>query len=117
MIRRACACALLLGALSLQPAPHALAAEIALRGVSTCAHWTKGREENDARYEKIWLTGYFSGLAIALDINFWGTRGADELEAEAAWKWMDAYCAANAQSSLVHGAEKLFLERASRASK
>jgi hypothetical protein len=27
-------------------------------------------------------------------------------------KWKDGYCAANAHSSLVQGAEKLFLERA-----
>jgi hypothetical protein len=115
MKRPAFACALLLGALSLQPAPEALAAKnIALRGASSCAHWTKGREKNDAKYEKVWLTGYFSGLSIALDVNFWGDKGSDELDTETVWKWMDGYCAANAKDNLVQGAEKLFLERANK---
>ena len=112
MKRSALARAVLLGALSLQPAANALAADIALRGVSTCALWAKGRAQDDAKYEKTWLTGYLSGLAFGLDVNFWGTKGTDELDTEAVWKWMDRYCAANAQSSLVQGAEKLFLERA-----
>jgi hypothetical protein len=117
MKRSALACAVLLGALSLQPVPDTFAAEIALRGVPSCAHWVKGREQNDAKYEKTWLTGYFSGLAIGLDLNFWGSKGSDELEIETVWKWMDAYCAANAKSSLVNGAEKLFLERGRQLSK
>lgn len=117
MKRPALACALLLGALSLQPAPDAIAADIALRGASTCEHWTKGRGQNDARYEKTWLTGYFSGMSIALDINFWGNKGSDELDTETAWKWMDGYCAANAKNSLVQGAEKLFIERANKLNK
>lgn len=112
MKRPALACAVLLGALLLQPATNVLAAEIALRGASSCALWAKGRAQDDAKYEKTWLTGYFSGLAIGLDVNFWGTKGSDELDTETVWKWMDGYCAANAQSSLVQGAEKLFLERA-----
>ena len=87
-------------------------ADIALRGASPCAHWTKGRAQNDANYEKTWLTGYFSGMSIALDINFWGNKGSDELETETAWKWIDGYCAANTQNSLVQAAEKLFVERA-----
>jgi hypothetical protein len=114
MKRSAFACAAMLGALSLQPAPDARAADIALRGVPSCALWIKGREQNDAKYEKTWLTGYFSGLAIGLDVNFWGPKGSDELDPETVWKWMDGYCAANAQNSLVHGAEKLFLERANK---
>jgi len=112
MKQPALACAALLGALSLQPVTDALAADIALRGAPSCALWIKGREQNDAKYEKTWLTGYFSGLAIGIDVNFWGTKGSDELDTEVVWKWMDGYCAANAQSSLVQGAEKLFLERA-----
>jgi hypothetical protein len=112
MKRPALACAVLLGALSLQPAPDARAAAIALRGAPSCALWIKGRAQNDAKYEKTWLTGYFSGLAIGLDVNFWGPKGSDELDPETVWKWMDGYCAANATSSLVQGAEKLFLARA-----
>lgn len=117
MKRSACVCATLLAAIWLPHAPDAFAANIVLRGASSCAHWTKGREQNDAKYEKTWLTGYFSGLAIGLDLNFWGDKGADELETEAAWKWMDDYCAANAKNSLVQGAEKLFLERANKLNK
>jgi len=117
MKRPVIACALLLGALSLQPAPEAIAANIALRGASSCALWTKGRQQNDAKYEKTWLTGYFSGLSMALDVNFWGDKGSDELDTETVWKWMDSYCAANVKNNLIQGAEKLFLERAIKLSK
>jgi hypothetical protein len=118
MLRRtAFTCALLLAAFWLASAPDARAAEIAMRGASDCRLWTKGRAQNDASYEKAWLTGYFTGLAIGFDANFWGTRGKDELDSEAVWKWMDTYCAANPKNSLLKGAEKLFLERMRRAAK
>ena len=91
--------------------PDAHAKDIALRGASSCALWTTGRAKDDAKYEKAWLAGYFSGLAIALDVDFWGSKKGDELSSEAAWKWVDDYCAANPQKSLLQAAERLFLER------
>ena len=111
MKRIASACVLVACAHWLTPVRDAHAAEVALRGASSCALWTKGRAQGDAKYEKAWLAGYFSGLAIALDVDFWGSKKADELASEAAWKWVDDYCAANPDSSLVKAAEKLFLER------
>jgi hypothetical protein len=117
MKRSAFACALLLGVSWLPSSPDARAADIALRGAASCALWTKGRAQNDANYEKAWLTGYFSGLAIGFDTNFWGIRGKDELDSEAVWKWMDDYCTANPKNSLIKGAEKLFLERMRRPDK
>ena len=115
--RTAFICALLFGAFWLPSAPDAHAAGITLRGASDCVLWAKGRAHNDASYEKAWLAGYFTGLAIGFDVNFWGTRGKDELESEAVWKWMDEYCAANPKNSLLKGAEKLFLERLQRTAK
>ena len=115
MKRLVLACAL--AACALLPLQGLHAAEVALRGVPSCALWTKGRAQNDAAYERAWLAGYFSGLAIGFDIDFWGTKGTDVLDNEKVWKWMDDYCAANAQGSLVQGAEKLFLERMRRAAK
>ena len=109
MERIAFACLLAASACWLPPDAHAK--EVALRGASSCALWTKGRAQDDAKYEKAWLAGYLSGLAIALDVDFWGAKKADELSSEAAWKWVDDYCAANPQKSLVQAAEKLFLER------
>jgi hypothetical protein len=110
-----CALVAAMSGLTLPAQLHA--AEIALRGASSCTLWAKGRAQNDAKYEKAWLSGYFSGLALALDIDFWGTKGEDVLDNEKVWKWVDAYCAANAQNSLVQAAEKLFLERMHRTKK
>ena len=111
MKRPVFACAGLLAALALSPAPDASAANITMRGASSCALWVKGRAGKDASYEKTWLTGYFTGLSIGFDINFWGVPGKDELDNEALWKRVDAYCAQNAGHSLVQAAEKIFLER------
>lgn len=111
MKRPALARALLVGLLVTLISSSAGAAEIVLRGAQSCTVWSKGREQNDARYEKAWLTGYFSGLAIGTDINFWGAKGSDALEGDAVWTWMDRYCAANPKHSLVQAAEQLFLER------
>jgi hypothetical protein len=105
----ACAVALtLLGAAVVLPAA---AADVTLRGASNCAIWTKERAQDKAQYEKAWLSGYFSGLAMGMDVNFWGTKGRNEIENDAVWKWMDSYCAANPKDNLVTAAEKLFLER------
>ena len=105
----ACAAALtLLGAAVALPAA---AADVTLRGASNCAIWTKERAQDKAQYEKAWLSGYFSGLAMGMDVNFWGTKGRDEIDNAAVWKWMDSYCAANPKDNLVTAAEKLFLER------
>jgi len=111
------ACALLIALLLPLFAPSAAAAEISLRGAQSCTVWVKGRAQNDARYEKAWLTGYFSGLAIGTDINFWGTQGRDALDNDAVWKWIDRFCAAHAKDSLLKAAEQLFLERFRRETK
>jgi len=111
MKRTVFACAGLIAALVLAPAPDAAAADITIRGASNCALWAKGRAAKDATYEKTWLTGYFTGLAIGFDINFWGTKGKDELDNDALWKRVDAYCVENAGHSLVQAAEKIFLEQ------
>jgi len=109
------ACALAAGTWCPPPALHA--AEIALRGAPSCALWTKSRAKDDASYEKAWLAGYFSGLAIGFDVDFWGTKAGDVLDNEQVWQRMDEYCAADAQGSLLKPAEKLFLERMHRAGK
>ena len=97
--------------LALPAALPAQAANVALRGASNCALWSKGRAEGRAEYEKAWLAGYFSGLAIGTDVNFWGIKGRNEIDNDAVWKWMDRYCTAHPKDNLVTGAEKLFLER------
>jgi hypothetical protein len=102
---------LLLGLIVSLVAPGAVAADIALRGAQSCAVWAKARAQNDARYEIAWLTGYFSGLAIGTDVNFWGTKGRDLLETEVAWKWIDTYCAEHPKKNVIHAAEQLFVER------
>ena len=117
MNRTLAACALVAVTSGLTLPADLHAAEVALRGASSCALWTKGRAQDDAKYEKAWLAGYFSGLAIALDIDFWGTKGDDVLDNEKAWKSVDDYCAANPEKSLVQAAEKLFIERMHRAAK
>ncbi|KPK05966.1 MAG: hypothetical protein AMJ64_10405 [Betaproteobacteria bacterium SG8_39] len=111
MPRLSTACAASLAALGIFLSPLTQAANVALRGASTCAIWSKERAQERAQYEKAWLSGYFSGLAMGTDVNFWGTKGRDEIEGDAVWTWMDSYCAANPKSSLVTAAEKLFLER------
>mgnify|MGYP007062884136 CR=1 FL=1 len=111
MKRTAIAPALLIALLLPLCAPSAGAADIALRGAQNCTVWAKARANNDARYEQVWLAGYFSGLAIGTDVNFWGSKGRDLFESEAAWKWIDVYCAANPEKNLIHAAEQLFLER------
>jgi len=111
MFRLSLAAAAVLAAISIALLPPAAAADVTLRGASPCAVWTKERARNHAQYEKAWLSGYFSGLAMGTDINFWGIPGRNEIDNEAVWKWMDGYCAANPQNSLVTAAEKLFIER------
>ena len=111
MKRPAIVCALLVGLLVPLIAPSAGAADIALRGAQSCIVWAKARAQNDARYEMAWLTGYFSGLAMGTDVNFWGTKGRDLLESEAAWKWIDRYCAKKPKKNVIHAAEQLFVER------
>jgi hypothetical protein len=96
-------------ALALMLPAHA--ANVALRGASNCTIWSKGRAEGRAEYEKAWLAGYFSGLAIGTDVNFWGIKGRNEIDNDAVWKWMDGYCAKHPKDNLVTAAEKLFLER------
>jgi len=111
MLKVTMACAAALAAFGIFISPPARAAEVTLRGASTCAIWTQERAQERAQYEKAWLSGYFSGLAMGTDVNFWGTKGRDEIENDAVWKWMDSYCAANPKHNLVTAAEKLFLER------
>ncbi len=111
MLRPMLACVLVLTASSALHSLSAQAANVTLRGASTCAIWTQERAQQRAQYEKAWLSGYFSGLAMGTDVNFWGVKGQNEIDNEAVWKWMDSFCAANPKSSLVTAAEKLFLER------
>ena len=111
MLRSLTACSLTLIALALTAAPQARGADVALRGASNCSIWTKGRAQGAADYEKAWLAGYFSGLAMGTDVNFWGIKGRNEIDNESVWKWMDAYCAAHPKANLVNAAEKLFIER------
>jgi hypothetical protein len=111
MLRSLTACCTILLALAMTAAPQARAADVALRGASNCAIWTKGRAQGAAEYEKAWLAGYFSGLAIGTDVNFWGIKGRNEIDNESVWKWMDEYCAAHPKANLVTAAEQLFLER------
>ena len=111
MLRLSIACAAALAAVGVFVSPSTQAANVTLRGAPTCAIWTKERAQERAHYEKAWLSGYFSGLAMGTDVNFWGTQGRDEIDNDAVWKWMDGYCTANPKSSLVTAAEKLFLER------
>jgi len=112
MLKRTAIAAALLGALlSMVLPPSVQATEIALRGAQSCLIWTKGRAQDDARYEKAWLAGYFSGLAIGLDVNFWGIKGRNEIESDAVWKWIDDYCATNPKKHLIHAAEQLFIKR------
>ncbi|MEJ2173382.1 MAG: hypothetical protein P8Y76_00295 [bacterium] len=103
--------AAVLAAFGISISPPARAAEVTLRGASSCALWTQERAQERAQYEKAWLSGYFSGLAMGTDVNFWGTKGRDEIDNDAVWKWMDGYCSANPKHNLVTAAEKLFLER------
>jgi len=111
MFRPTLACVLALAASGALHSPPAQAANVTLRGASTCAIWNHERAQQRAQYEKAWLSGYFSGLAMGTDVNFWGSKGRDEIDNEAVWKWMDSYCTANPKSSLVTAAEKLFIER------
>jgi len=104
-------CAATLIAAGVSVSRPARAADVTLRGASNCTIWIKERAQEHAQYEKAWLSGYFSGLAIGTDVNFWGSKGKDEIDNEAVWKWMDEYCAAHPKDSLVTAAEKLFLER------
>lgn len=113
MIRLSIACAAALAATSIAALAPAAAADVTLRGASTCEVWSKERAQKRAQYEKAWLSGYFSGLAMGTDVNFWGIPGRNEIDNEAVWKWMDSYCTANPKSSLVTAAEKLFIERVS----
>jgi hypothetical protein len=105
------ACAAALIAAGIFVSRPARAADITLRGASNCAIWNKERAQDHAQYEKAWLSGYFTGLAMGTDVNFWGSKGKNEIDNEAVWKWMDKYCTANPKSNLVTAAEKLFLER------
>lgn len=105
------ACAAALIAAGIFVSRPARAADITLRGASNCAIWNKERAQDRAQYEKAWLSGYFTGLAMGTDVNFWGSKGKNEIDNEAVWKWMDKYCTANPKSNLVTAAEKLFLER------
>ena len=111
MLRTQLASAALCAAFGAGVSTAGLAADVTLRGASTCAVWTAERAQNRAQYEKAWLSGYFSGLAMGTDVNFWGTQGRNEIDNEAVWKWIDGYCASNPKNSLVTAAEKLFLER------
>ena len=111
MLRLTKACAVALAAGSALLSPPAQAANVTLRGASNCAIWTEERAQQRAQYEKAWLSGYFSGLAMGTDVNFWGVAGRNELDNDTVWQWMDRYCAENPKSSLVSAAEKLFLER------
>lgn len=105
------ACAAALIAAGIFVSRPARAADITLRGASSCAIWNKERAQDGAQYEKAWLSGYFTGLAMGTDVNFWGSKGKNEIDNEAVWKWMDKYCTANPNNNLVTAAEKLFLER------
>jgi len=111
MLRLTMAYAMALAAGSAFFSLPAQAANVTLRGASNCAIWTQERAQQRAQYEKAWLSGYFSGLAMGTDVNFWGVAGRNEIDNEAVWQWIDRYCAENPKSSLVTGAEKLFLER------
>ena len=55
--------------------------------------------------------GYLSGIALALDKDFWGQPGSNALDSASVYLWMDNYCRANPLKDIADGGELLFQER------
>ena len=51
---------------------RALAITINTRGTQSCGTWIKERNAKNESYERAWLTGFLTGLAIAGNKEFWG---------------------------------------------
>lgn len=87
------------------------AQQIQVRGVQSCGEWVKVRKANEASFERAWLIGLLSGIAIGTSKNFWENSGANYLDNESVYLWMDKYCNANPLKNMGDGAVVLFAER------
>ncbi len=99
--------ALVAPAFAAAPEPH-------IRGGISCAQWSWERGKQTALFERAWLLGYLSAVAVKTGKEFWGApKGAeaDRLQNEATYRWMDDYCRANPLQDVDDGAEILFAER------
>lgn len=91
--------------------PQSQATQINVRGDQTCGNWVTARANRTESYVRVWLTGLFSGVALATGKDFWGTQGVNSLDSETVVVWFDKYCQANPATPLSVGARELFLER------
>ena len=90
-------------------------AQINIRGLPSCGTWVKERAAKSDLYERTWLLGYLSGIALGANQNFWGQQGVNSLDNESVHLWMDNYCRANPLKDVGDGGIALFLERCSNA--
>ncbi len=83
-----------------------------VRGSPSCGKWflDKPTHEQD-QANRMWAVGYLSGMAIAGDINFWGTENRNELDSASALLAIDNYCKANPLKHVADAAEAVFKER------
>jgi len=104
----AAAIAAVLTALAVAPA----AAEVNIRGVSSCQTWLQERapEGTGAVLEKSWLLGFASGLATATGADFWGS-GENSLDNEQVFRDVDDYCKAHPANDIDDAGVAVFSER------
>lgn len=74
-------------------APAAQATEI--RGFVTCETWIREKDPNRVTYNKGWLLGFLSGVAVQSDREVFAGTGNESI-----FVWTDQYCHKNPRANL-----------------
>jgi hypothetical protein len=95
--------------------PLAQAQRIEVRGFASCGTWVSDRLADPlslrSQHGRSWLIGYLSGMAMGLNLNFWGRQGVNSLDNQSIYLWVDNYCRANPLKDLDDAGNALLVER------
>ena len=77
-----------------------------VRGTQSCGTWLEERRQQTTwKHEEIWLTGYLSGMAVALKKDI-----LKDTDNNAIFFWVDNYCRDHSLQGLDVAGEALFYE-------
>lgn len=78
-----------------------------IRGFVSCEAWVREKEPSRVTYNKGWLLGFLSGMAVQSDREVFAGTGNESI-----FLWTDHYCQSNPRSSLGDAGSAFFAEQA-----
>lgn len=98
--------AILAVGLMLSGVVNTASAAVAVRYSWSCGAWAAEQaKSNSLYYQKWWLIGFMSGLALGKDDDI--LEGTDP---QSIYLWMDNYCKANPLNDITYGGVDLYYE-------